>query len=114
MFSIAEQSLAEVGNVALRPNAKELQNPLHTLLLRPGEYDMKIMSVTGEPIQEEKITVNADETVCGLCKRGSRERALRPALASREEAGVPRSDRFHARLVVRKRGLEPPRGLKPH
>ncbi len=49
-------------------NTKELQNPLHTLLLRSGEYDMKIMSVSGEPIREEKITINADETVVVYAK----------------------------------------------
>ncbi len=49
-------------------NTKELQNPLHTLLLRPGEYDMKIMSVSGEPIRAEKITINAGETVVVYAK----------------------------------------------
>ena len=57
------------GNAAVYVNGKyyantrELQNPFHTLLLRPGEYDMKIVSIDGQTLREEKIKINADETL---------------------------------------------------
>lgn len=44
-------------------NARELQVPGYSLLLRPGEYQMKIEPVSQEPVREEKIKINADETL---------------------------------------------------
>ena len=44
-------------------NTRDLQSLFYGLLLRPGEYDMKIVSVEGEVLREEKIKVNADETL---------------------------------------------------
>ena len=44
-------------------NAAELDNPIYSLLLEPGDYDMKIVPVSGETARQEKITINADETL---------------------------------------------------
>jgi len=44
-------------------NSAELQNPAYSLLLAPGDYDMKIVPVDGEVVREEKITIKADETL---------------------------------------------------
>jgi hypothetical protein len=44
-------------------NTLELQNPAYSLLLKAGGYDMKIVPVDGEVVREEKITINADETL---------------------------------------------------
>lgn len=57
------------GNAAIylngeyHANALELQNPAYSLLLKPGEYDMKIEPVDGEIVRQEKITIKADETL---------------------------------------------------
>jgi hypothetical protein len=44
-------------------NTAELQNPAYSLLLKAGEYNMKIEPVDGEVVREEKITIHADETL---------------------------------------------------
>ena len=44
-------------------NALELQNPAYSLLLKAGDYDLKIVPVDGEVVREEKITIKADETL---------------------------------------------------
>ncbi len=57
------------GNAAIyidgeyHANALELQNPAYSLLLKAGEYDMKIVPVDGEVVREEKITIKPDETL---------------------------------------------------
>jgi hypothetical protein len=57
------------GNAAIYLNgeyhatALELQNPAYSLLLKAGDYDMKIEPVDGEVIRQEKITIKADETL---------------------------------------------------
>jgi PEGA domain len=44
-------------------NTLELQNPAYSLLLKAGDYDMKIVPVDGEVVRAEKITINADEVL---------------------------------------------------
>jgi hypothetical protein len=44
-------------------NTAELQNPAYSLLLKAGDYDMKIEPVEGEVVRQEKITIKADETL---------------------------------------------------
>ncbi len=44
-------------------NALELENPAYSLLLKAGDYDMKIVPVEGEVVRQEKITIKADETL---------------------------------------------------
>lgn len=57
------------GNAAVYLNGKyyantaELSTPGQSLLLKPGEYTMKIVPVGGGPEKEEKIQINADETL---------------------------------------------------
>ncbi len=57
------------GNAAVYLNGKyyantaELSTPGQSLLLKPGEYTMKIVPVGGGPGKEEKIQINADETL---------------------------------------------------
>jgi hypothetical protein len=57
------------GNAAIyidgeyHANALELQNPAYSLLLKAGDYDLKIEPVDGEVVREEKITIKADETL---------------------------------------------------
>jgi hypothetical protein len=57
------------GNAAIYLNGKyyantaELDNPAYSLLLPPGQYDLKIAPADGSATREEKITINADETL---------------------------------------------------
>jgi hypothetical protein len=44
-------------------NTLELQNPAYSLLLKPGDYDLKIVPVDGEVVRQEKITIKPDETL---------------------------------------------------
>jgi len=44
-------------------NTKELGTPGQELLLKPGTYSLKIAPVGGGTPREEKITINADETL---------------------------------------------------
>jgi len=44
-------------------NAAELQTPGYSLLLAPGEYNVKIVPVEGEAVREEKVKIVKDETV---------------------------------------------------
>jgi hypothetical protein len=50
-------------NGAYYANTKELQTGGHSLLLPPGTYTMKIAPTDGGTPREEKITINADETL---------------------------------------------------
>ena len=54
-------------------NAKELESSVRTVLLQPGQYDMRIVSVDGETEREEKITINEDETLV-IDRRGGSAR----------------------------------------
>lgn len=57
------------GNAAIyidgeyHANALELQNPAYSLLLKAGDYDLKIEPVDGEVVRQEKITIKPDETL---------------------------------------------------
>ena len=57
------------GNAAIYLNGKyyantaELDNPAYSLLLPTGSYDLKIVPADGSAGREEKITINADETL---------------------------------------------------
>ena len=57
------------GNAAIYLNGKyyantaELDNPAYHLLLPAGTYDLKITPVDGSAGREEKVTINADETL---------------------------------------------------
>jgi hypothetical protein len=57
------------GNAALYidgeyyANTLELQNPAYSLMLKAGDYEMKIVPVDGEVVREEKVTIKADETL---------------------------------------------------
>lgn len=57
------------GNAAIyidgeyHANALELQNPAYSLLLKAGEYQMRIVPVDGESVREDKITIKPDETL---------------------------------------------------
>ena len=57
------------GNAAVYLNGKyyantaELGTPGQSMLLKPGEYSMKIVPVSGADVREETIEVNANETL---------------------------------------------------
>ena len=69
-----EKNLGELetknwGNSAIYLNGKyyanssELANAAYTLLLPPGEYTLKIVPVDGSKGREEKIKINANQTL---------------------------------------------------
>lgn len=58
-------------------NSQELDTPGQSLLLPPGAYDMKIVDPAGTTLKQQKIEINADETLV-ISKTGAPVRRKGP------------------------------------